>query len=171
VANIAKPQSILLMWTTMPMLEDALRIMTAWGFEYKTNAFTWVKVNKKDLKPTFGIGYYTKSNVELCLLGSKGGKALKPQVNDVSSVILHPPMEFAHKPPEAMERIDRMYPHPRFRKVELFSKEKYEGEGWTQMEYKNPSKEAMERNLDIEKKNTPSSSNPPPGIPKSIHER
>ena len=147
VVNLARPECLLLMWTTMPMLKDALEIMEAWGFEYKTNAFSWVKVNKNDLRPVFGIGFYTKSNVELCLLGSRGERAVKPRVNDVSSVILHPPMEFAHKPPEVMRRIDRMYPD--LTKIELFAKEKWGGRGWTQMEYENPSKEEMEREVGI----------------------
>lgn len=146
VSNIAKPECLLFMWTTMPMLHDAIDIMTAWGFEYKTNAFTWVKVNKNDLRPVFGIGFYTKSNAELCLLGARGEKAIKPRNNDVSSVILHPPMEFAHKPVEVMERIDRMYPD--LQKVELFAKEKWNGPGWTQMEYRNPAKEEMERRME-----------------------
>ncbi len=147
VANIAKPECLLFMWTTMPMLKEAIEIMEAWGFEYKTNAFSWVKVNKLDKNPVFGIGFYTKSNVELCLLGSRGEKAIKPRNNDVSSVILHPPTEFAHKPTEVMERIDRMYPD--LQKVELFAKEKWTGPGWTQLEYKNPSKEIMDTQTDI----------------------
>ena len=143
VANIAKPEALLFMWTTMPMLHDALTIMEAWGFEYKTTAFTWIKVNKLDRKPTFGIGYYTKSNAELCLLGGRGEHAIKPRNNDVSSVILSPPIEFSHKPEEVYQRIDRMYPD--LQKVELFAKTPHKVPNWSQMKYSNPSKTQFEQ--------------------------
>ena len=164
VANIAKPESILLMWTTMPMLHDALTIMEGWGFEYKTVAFTWVKVNKLDRKPVFGIGFYTKSNAELCLLGGRGGHSIKPRNNDVSSMILSPPIEFSHKPEEVYRRIDRMYPD--LRKVELFAKTPHQAPGWTQMRYSNPAKTEFEMNQIKAAKASKKEfeeENPPPG--------
>lgn len=143
VGNVCKPRSLVFMWTTMPMLDDALDIMSTWGFEYKTVGFTWIKVNKIDRKPVFGIGFYTKSNAELCLLGGRGDPSLKPMNNDVSSVILSPPLEFGYKPEETYERIDRMYPD--LLKVELFAERGHEGPGWTQLKYENPSKTAYQK--------------------------
>lgn len=150
LGNICKPQALLFMWTTMPMLKDALEIMTGWGFEYKTTAFTWIKVNKLDKKPVFGIGFYTKSNAELCLLGGRGDKSIKPRNNDVSSVVLSPPIEFSHKPEEIYHRIDRLYPD--LQKVEFFAKTPHQGPNWTQMKYNNPSKTKYEDNLELARK-------------------
>jgi N6-adenosine-specific RNA methylase IME4 len=47
VGTIAKPDCALFLWTTMPMLPDALKVIQAWGFSYKTVAFNWVKIYPK----------------------------------------------------------------------------------------------------------------------------
>jgi len=56
-------------------MQEALDVIKAWGFEYKTVGFTWVKTNPKNNKPFFGVGWYTKSNAEVCLIGGKTYKA------------------------------------------------------------------------------------------------
>jgi len=63
--------SILLMWTTYPQLEEAFKIIKAWDFIYKTVAFTWVKTNKSG-SIYMGMGRYTRANAEICLLAKKG---------------------------------------------------------------------------------------------------
>lgn len=73
VKSIADDNCVLFLWVTMPMLEEGLSLMKAWGFEYKTCAFTWVKRNKVSLSWFFGMGNWTRSNAELCLLGKRGG--------------------------------------------------------------------------------------------------
>jgi site-specific DNA-methyltransferase (adenine-specific) len=71
----------------------------------------------------FGIGYYTKSNCEVCLLGVKG-KPFKIS-NQVSSVIISPLRNHSQKPPEAQERIIKLCGDvPR---IELFARQKTEG--------------------------------------------
>lgn len=52
----------LFMWATFPMLREALELIEAWGFEYKTIAFCWVKQNKNSDGIFKGMGYYTRSN-------------------------------------------------------------------------------------------------------------
>lgn len=73
VHQIADKDSILFLWTTMPKLEESFDLIKAWGFEYKTCAFVWVKRNK--IAPTWfwGMGRWTRSNAELCLLAVRGG--------------------------------------------------------------------------------------------------
>ena len=68
IKRLADKNCALFMWATMPCLPDAIKVMKAWGFKYKTCAFTWIKT-KKDGSPLAGMGSYTKSNAELCLLG------------------------------------------------------------------------------------------------------
>lgn len=43
VAELAAPTAVLWMWTTGPQLPDSLELMKAWGFDYRTLGFVWVK--------------------------------------------------------------------------------------------------------------------------------
>jgi len=70
INELSEDTSVLLLWATFPQLQEALEVMKAWGFTYKTLGFSWLKTNK-DGTPFFGIGYYAKSNQEICLLGVK----------------------------------------------------------------------------------------------------
>lgn len=123
VQYICEDNCILFMWTTFPCLKDALEVMKAWGFKYKTLGFSWIKTNRKNGKPFFGIGYYSKSNCEVCLIGIKG--RLKPVSNKVSSVVISPRQEHSKKPDCVRERIvELMGDLPR---VELFARQTTEG--------------------------------------------
>jgi site-specific DNA-methyltransferase (adenine-specific) len=88
IQNIAAEDCMLFLWATFPNLQEALDLIKAWGFKYKTLGFSWIKTNSKNGKPFFGIGYYTKSNCEVCLIGVKG-KPIKKS-NKVSSVVIAP---------------------------------------------------------------------------------
>jgi len=68
--------SVLLMWTTGPFLQDSFKVIDAWGFNYKTIAFVWVKTNKSG-SLFLGIGNYFRSNAEICLF-AKRGQGIKP---------------------------------------------------------------------------------------------
>ena len=59
------------LWTTNPVLPQALDVMAAWGFTFKAVAFCWVKRTKHG-KWHFGGGHWTRANAELCLLGVRG---------------------------------------------------------------------------------------------------
>lgn len=72
VSRICKDDAALLLWATMPLLSEALKVIEAWGFKYKTCFVTWIKTTKQGDRPAFGVGYYTRSNAELCLLAIKG---------------------------------------------------------------------------------------------------
>ena len=72
VNEIAAEDSVLFLWVTFPLLKEGLEVMEAWGFNYKTCAFNWVKRNKKADSFFMGLGYWTRSNSEICLLGTKG---------------------------------------------------------------------------------------------------
>jgi len=120
VAKLADDNCILFLWATFPKIQEALDVIRAWGFEYKTVGFTWVKTNPKNGKPFFGVGWYTKSNAEVCLIGVKG-KAPKIS-NSVSSIIIEPRGKHSRKPDEAKRRIVEFCGDvPR---IELFAREK-----------------------------------------------
>lgn len=72
VADITGEDCVLFLWVTFPLLKEGLETMKAWGFTYKTCGFNWVKKNKRADTWFMGMGYWTRSNSELCLLGTKG---------------------------------------------------------------------------------------------------
>jgi N6-adenosine-specific RNA methylase IME4 len=123
IGSVAAPRATLFLWTTWTHLAVAMRAIAAWGFEYLTVGFVWVKTNPNgDIR--HGVGYYTKSNTEPCLLARRG-RAMKPAVDDVSSVVVSPLREHSRKPEAVRTRIQRMYPTAR--KVELFCRESADG--------------------------------------------
>ncbi len=121
VKELADSSSVLFLWVTFPYLKEQLDVFSAWGFTYKTVGFTWVKLNPNNLGTFFGVGYYTKSNAELCLIGTRG-KVLKPARNDIGSVLLSPRQEHSRKPDEVRQRIELLYPNTN--RLELFARRK-----------------------------------------------
>jgi site-specific DNA-methyltransferase (adenine-specific) len=124
IPNITSENAALLLWVTFPKLDKQIRLIEKWGFDYKTLGFSWIKTNPKNHKPFFGVGYYAKSNCEVCLLGVKG--KMKPISNKVSSCVISVRQEHSRKPDEVRERIVRMFgDRPR---IELFARQ--HAEGW-----------------------------------------
>jgi N6-adenosine-specific RNA methylase IME4 len=135
IRKITDNNCILFCWVTFPCLIDGLRVIKGWGFEYKTIGFCWIKtVKKQSIQQTsflpydiidsfFGIGHYTKSNCEVCLIGIKG----KPEIisNKVSSVVFEPRGEHSKKPDIVRQRIVELCgDKPR---IELFARQKVNG--------------------------------------------
>ena len=60
ISDIAKPDSVLLMWVVDPLLDQAFKVIDAWGFTYKTVGFTWAKTNKNTMGFFTGLGYWTR---------------------------------------------------------------------------------------------------------------
>lgn len=119
----------LFMWATDPMLPKALELIEAWGFEFKTVGFYWAKINKNadqnalSEKDFFtGLGYWTRANVEQCLLATKGRP--KRRAKDVRRLIVDKRREHSRKPEAVYSRIERLMTGPY---LELFSRETREG--------------------------------------------
>ncbi len=70
VKAMAAPDAAMLMWATFPKIEEALRLIPAWGFTFKSIGFLWIKT--KGAKPFFGLGRWTRGNAEPCLLATRG---------------------------------------------------------------------------------------------------
>jgi N6-adenosine-specific RNA methylase IME4 len=120
VANMAATNSVLFMWVTNPLLPVGLEVISAWGFQYKTVGFTWVKQNKVNGGYFKGMGNWTRANPELCLLGVRG----KPKriSASVDQLIVSKLRGHSQKPPEVRDRIiELMGDLPR---IELFAREK-----------------------------------------------
>ena len=108
---------------TIPCLLEGLSVLKAWGFTYKTVGFVWVKQNRKADSLFWGMGYWTRSNVELCILATKGHpKRINAAVHQV--IVSHIE-EHSKKPQEARERIvSLMGDLPR---IELFARQSTPG--------------------------------------------
>lgn len=122
VKSIADKNCALFMWATMPTLPDAIRVIKEWGFKYKTCAFCWVKT-KKDGTPLSGMGSYTKSNAELCLLAMRGH--IKSVDKTIPQIVMQHRLGHSVKPPEVRERIVKLFGDlPR---IELFARQSTDG--------------------------------------------
>ena len=119
IEKISDKNCAIFMWCTFPYLDKQIQLFEKWGFEYKTLGFSWIKTNKKNKKPFFGIGYYAKSNCEICLLGVKG--KMKPVSNKISSCVISPKEQHSKKPNAVRERIVQLFGDlPR---IELFARQ------------------------------------------------
>lgn len=119
VEELAAKDSLLFLWTTFPQLPEALRLIKAWGFAYKTVAFVWLKQNRKSPTWFYGMGYWTRANVELCILATKGRPRRKSA--GVHQVVLAPVEEHSKKPDIVRDKIvTLMGDLPR---IELFARQ------------------------------------------------
>jgi len=123
IPDLAADNCALFLWCTFPYLDEQIKLFKYWGFDYKTIGFNWIKTNSKNNKPFFGVGYYTKSNPEPCLLGIKG--KMKPIDNTISNIIISPRQEHSKKPDDVRIKIVQLFGDlPR---IELFARQKTAG--------------------------------------------
>lgn len=129
VAELAAPNCVLFMWTCWPVLRRSFAILDAWGFTYKTCAFSWMKADPYRLfadetTPYMGLGYWTRANTEPCLLATRGKP--KRQSASVRQGIIDKPREHSRKPDCVHERIEQLVAGPY---LELFARTTRPG--WT----------------------------------------
>lgn len=114
-----KTDALLYLWTPPAILQEALEVMTAWGFDYRTNA-VWDK-------ELMGTGYWWRNQHELLLLGRKGSFATPPVPFRLRSVFRERRTVHSKKPELVYDMIERMYPGRRY--LELFARNRRRG--WT----------------------------------------
>ncbi len=123
VDTIASDNCVLFLWATYPMMREALDLIEAWGFKYKSIAFQWLKKNKSNRGYFYGLGRWTRGNTEPCLIAVKG----KPQrcSKSVFQIIESPIRGHSQKPDEARFKITELIGDlPR---IELFARQAMEG--------------------------------------------
>lgn len=129
IGEISSLPSALFLWATWPNLLAALEVIEAWGFEYKTIAWVWLKLDKAGTKPIMGLGNYTRSNTEPCLLAFKRiktrGMSMPVEDHAVPAWIMSPRRKHSQKPDEQYEYIDRLYPGAS--RLELFARKAHPG--------------------------------------------
>lgn len=115
ISGLSADDCLLFMWGAWPKLFEAQQVIEAWGFEFKTCAFVWVKTNKRtnpkqasffpndSFDSFWGMGRWTRANTEFCLLAVKG----KPKrvSAGVHQIIYAPIAAHSKKPPETRDRI------------------------------------------------------------------
>lgn len=123
VEKLADKNCALFLWVTFPQLKEGLSVIQAWGFKYKTAAFVWVKQNKKADTLFLGLGHWTRSNAEICLLATKGTVRRKSAY--VRQIILSHIEKHSKKPDETRDRIVELIGDlPR---IELFARQTTQG--------------------------------------------
>lgn len=131
IESICDKNSILFLWATYPMLREALMVIDAWGFSYKSIAFQWIKLNRRSgyqrnfANPNYfyGLGRWTRGNTEPCLLATRGKpKRISPSV---FQIIESPISRHSQKPGETKDKIIKLMGDlPR---IELFARQKTPG--------------------------------------------
>lgn len=117
VEAVCAADAVLFLWTSSPHLAQALELMKAWGFQYKTVAFVWDKVKTNP-------GHYTLSQCELCLVG-KRGKFPERGSRKERQMLTELRGRHSAKPAEIRGRIERMFPTAR--RLELFARTATDG--------------------------------------------
>jgi N6-adenosine-specific RNA methylase IME4 len=124
VGKLAAPDCCLFLWATWPMLTDAIEVMRAWGFVYKSGG-VWHKRTSGG-KTAFGTGYRVRSACEPFLLGFTGNpRNSRSERNLIEGAV----REHSRKPESAYEWAERYLPN--VRRCELFARQERPGwESW-----------------------------------------
>lgn len=111
--------AVLFLWATNPLLPDAMQVLKAWEFEYKTN-FVWIKD-----RSTYGkLGFYNYGRHEILIIATRG--SMLPRCKPLpDSVLPYPKTEHSRKPTEIYDLIETMYPEERY--LELFARSRRDG--------------------------------------------
>lgn len=98
IKDIAAKNSVLFIWATVPLIQDAFQVMNAWGYEYKS-MITWRKIM------SLGLGYWFRGQCEHLLFGIRGKvKAFRLQEpNFIQTKVL----KHSQKPDEFRKLIER----------------------------------------------------------------
>jgi len=116
IKSLAMEDAVLFMWVTSPLLEEAFKVVEAWGFKYKAS-MVWDKVKHN-------VGHYVSVRHEIVLICTKGScKPDIPKLHD--SVLSIERTEHSRKPKEVRDIIDEIYPNGK--RIELFARGQFEG--------------------------------------------
>lgn len=127
VNNISSDDCICFMWTTDAHIPDALKVMEAWGFKYKTVAFIWNKKERSGKQVCY-MGQWTMKGSEIVLLGTKGKMTQYLKSRKVRQLVEAPRERTKHsrKPFAVRDRIEQMFGFD-LPRIELFARQKTEG--------------------------------------------
>lgn len=119
VADRVGDNAALFFWVVdwlSPTLQE--NIVNAWGFTYRTKAWSWLKANKSGMGFFFGRGFYTRGNQEDCWLCVRGSMPVVD--HSISKIIYAPISAHSRKPDEQYRKIEALYPGRRY--LEMFAR-------------------------------------------------
>lgn len=117
VGHLVGANSWLFLWATAPLLPEAIRVMSAWGFTYKST-IAWRKMTRNG-KPAVGPGYIARTMHENVLIGAIGSPEYRKALPSVFGGLRR---EHSRKPNEFYDLVDR-FCSPHARKLDLFSRQ------------------------------------------------
>ena len=117
VAKLADANCALIMWSTWPMLPQALDLMRTWNFVYKSGG-CWAKQSKTGAAWAFGTGYILRGACEPFIFGTRGDP--KRVSKSERNLIVAPVREHSRKPDAMHETLERLFPNAR--RCELFAR-------------------------------------------------
>lgn len=130
VADSAAKDCALIMWVIGSHLDQAIELGRHWGFTYKTDLFTWVKVGKHDPKVRpISMGKWSRKQTEQALIFTRGSpRRLDAGVRQLfetdEHVIFTPKREHSRKPEDQYSRIERLVGGPY---LEMFARTRRDG--------------------------------------------
>ncbi|WP_333591353.1 MT-A70 family methyltransferase [Brevundimonas sp.] len=112
VSEVAADTAHLYMWVPNALLPEGLKVMEAWGFQYKSN-LVWHKIRKDGGSDGRGVGFYFRNVTELILFGVRGKNArTEPPGRSQVNMIQTRKREHSRKPDEQYELIEMCSPGP-----------------------------------------------------------
>jgi len=124
IEHLANKNAALFLWVTDAHLPEGLEVIKAWGFEYKTIVFVWVKKSNKG-KTYYNYAPWALKSCEICLLGIRGQMSRMKTSNSVRQLLEEIRTKHSRKPDEARQRIEQLFASSV--KIELFAREKHSG--------------------------------------------
>jgi N6-adenosine-specific RNA methylase IME4 len=124
VGDLANGQGHLYLWVPNALLADGLRVMEAWGFQYKSN-LVWHKVRKDGGSDGRGVGFYFRNVTELVLFGVRGKLRTLPPGRTQVNLLASRKREHSRKPDQLYDIVESCSPGPY---LELFAR--YPRSGW-----------------------------------------
>ena len=124
VAEAAAPRSHLYLWVPNALAPEGLRVVSAWGFEYKTTLI-WHKVRRDGGSDGRGVGFYFRNVTEMVLFGVKGGLRTRSRGRRQVNLLSSRKRGHSRKPDELYDIVEACSPGPY---LELFAR--YAREGW-----------------------------------------
>lgn len=124
VKDITDDDAVCFLWVTDSHIKEGLEVMKAWGFDYKTIAFNWIKTTNKG-NICYNLGAWTLKSWEICLLGTKGKMLQYKKNNKIKGLVFAERTAHSKKPQEIRASIVELFGDlPR---IELFARQKTEG--------------------------------------------
>ena len=125
IKEMTEDDAVLFLWTTDAHIEEAMNVINAWGYKYKTIGFTWLKKEKSGTQSCY-VGFWTTKCGEICLLATKGKISKYLKKRNVRQLVEATRGRHSEKPNEVRKRIVEMFGND-LPKVELFARENFNG--------------------------------------------